>query len=129
MPPVFKAAEYFPTFAGHGRETGVGLLEPGNSTSSPSDLPYRTLNGMQKIKNQRTQSVVGGFRYNEGKPVVGSLLLGFTMMKASLITSASRRHSPRARNRIDREAAPLNYAARVHRGAGRPEPWSTEHSA
>jgi ATP-dependent DNA ligase len=33
--------------------------------------------GMQKIKNYRSADcVVGGFRYNEGKRVVGSLLLG-----------------------------------------------------
>src|SRR5262245_62656448 len=33
--------------------------------------------GMQKIKNYRTvDCVVGGFRYNEGKKTVGSLLLG-----------------------------------------------------
>jgi ATP-dependent DNA ligase len=32
---------------------------------------------MQKIKTYRSADcVVGGFRYNEGKPVVGSLLLG-----------------------------------------------------
>ena len=32
---------------------------------------------MQKIKSHRSADcVVGGFRYNEGKPVVGSLLLG-----------------------------------------------------
>jgi len=32
---------------------------------------------MQKIKNHRSADcVVGGFRYGEGKPVVGSLLLG-----------------------------------------------------
>jgi len=43
------------------------------------DLPYRSgeRTGMQKIKNFRSADcVVGGFRYNEGKPVVGSLLLG-----------------------------------------------------
>ena len=43
------------------------------------DLPYQSGNrhGMQKIKNYRSADcVVGGFRYNEGKPVVGSLLLG-----------------------------------------------------
>lgn len=43
------------------------------------DLPYQSGNrhGMQKIKNYRAADcVVGGFRYNEGKPVVGSLLLG-----------------------------------------------------
>ena len=32
---------------------------------------------MQKIKNYRSADcVVGGFRYNEGKTTVGSLLLG-----------------------------------------------------
>jgi ATP-dependent DNA ligase len=42
------------------------------------DLPYRAgeRTGMQKIKNYRSADcVVGGFRYNEGKSVVGSLLL------------------------------------------------------
>jgi ATP-dependent DNA ligase len=43
------------------------------------DMPYRSgdRTGMQKIKHYRSADcVVGGFRYNEGKPVVGSLLLG-----------------------------------------------------
>ena len=42
------------------------------------DMPYSSGNrhGMQKIKNYRSADcVVGGFRYNEGKRVVGSLLL------------------------------------------------------
>jgi ATP-dependent DNA ligase len=43
------------------------------------DLPYRSgdRTGMQKIKNYRTADcVVGGFRYNRGSRLVGSLLLG-----------------------------------------------------
>lgn len=43
------------------------------------DLPYRSgeRDGMQKIKHRRTADcVVGGFRYAQGKAVVGSLLLG-----------------------------------------------------
>jgi ATP-dependent DNA ligase len=43
------------------------------------DQPYRSgeRDGMQKIKRRRTvDCVVGGFRYAEGKRVVGSLLLG-----------------------------------------------------
>ena len=41
----------------------------------PYDLGERT--AMVKVKNYRTADcVVGGFRYNEGKKVVGSLLLG-----------------------------------------------------
>jgi hypothetical protein len=38
--------------------------------------------------------VVGGFRYNEGKPVVGSLLLGLYDRTAFCITSASPRRYP-----------------------------------
>jgi len=43
------------------------------------DMPYQSgnRNGMQKIKNYRSADcVVGGFRYNEGTKIVGSLLLG-----------------------------------------------------
>jgi ATP-dependent DNA ligase len=43
------------------------------------DFTYRSgdRTGMQKIKNYRSADcVVGGFRYNEGRHVVGSLLLG-----------------------------------------------------
>ena len=43
------------------------------------DFPYRSgeRTGMQKIKNYRSADcVVGGFRYGQGKPDVGSLLLG-----------------------------------------------------
>jgi ATP-dependent DNA ligase len=43
------------------------------------DMPYRSgdSSGMQKIKNYRSADcVVGGFRFNEGTDVVGSLLLG-----------------------------------------------------
>jgi len=43
------------------------------------DVPYQPGKrlGMQKIKNYRSADcVVGGFRYNEGTEVVGSLLLG-----------------------------------------------------
>jgi len=43
------------------------------------DLPYQSgeRTGMEKIKRHRTADcVVGGFRYLEKKPVVGSLLLG-----------------------------------------------------
>ena len=43
------------------------------------DMPYESGNrhGMRKIKNYRSADcVVGGFRYNEGRRTVGSLLLG-----------------------------------------------------
>ncbi len=52
-----------------------------------SNLPYCSGNreGMQKIKRRRTvDCVVGGFRYAEGKRVVGSLLLGLYDKKGLL---------------------------------------------
>jgi ATP-dependent DNA ligase len=52
-----------------------------------TDLPYQSGNrhGMQKIKNFRSADcVVGGFRYNEGTRVVGSLLLGLYDSKGLL---------------------------------------------
>ena len=58
------------------RRTGAAL---DGVIAKRRDLAYRTgeRTGMQKIKNFRSADcVVGGFRYNEGKPVVGSLLLG-----------------------------------------------------
>jgi ATP-dependent DNA ligase len=55
---------------------GVGLDA---IVAKRADLPYRSgeRTGMKKIKAQRTADcVVGGFRYLEKKPLVGSLLLG-----------------------------------------------------
>ena len=55
---------------------GVGL---DGIVAKRDDMPYQTgeRTGMQKIKKQRTADcVVGGFRYLEKKPLVGSLLLG-----------------------------------------------------
>ena len=51
------------------------------------DLRYRsgTRNGMEKIKKLRTADcVVGGFRYLEKEPLVGSLLLGLYNKAGSL---------------------------------------------
>jgi ATP-dependent DNA ligase len=55
---------------------GVGL---DGIVAKRTDLPYQSGErfGMQKIKKQRTADcVVGGFRYLEKKPLVGSVLLG-----------------------------------------------------
>jgi ATP-dependent DNA ligase len=57
-------------------EMGAGL---DGIIAKRDELPYQTgdRTGMQKIKKQRTADcVVGGFRYLERKPLVGSLLLG-----------------------------------------------------
>ena len=56
---------------------------------------------MQKIKNYRSADcVVGGFRYNEGKPVVGSLLLGLYDDDGML--QSCRLHLDRSRARTSR---------------------------
>ena len=70
------------------------------------DLDYRSgeRTGMQKVKNYRSvDCVVGGFRYNEGKPVVGSLLLALmttagcctTLVLPRRSKSRTRKYSPK----------------------------------
>ncbi len=91
------------------------------------DLPYRSgdRTGMQKIKNYRSADcVVGGFRYNEGKPVVGSLLLGLYDDDGLLhhvgFTSIDQ---ARGQAGADQEAREADRAAGLHRQrAGRPKP-------
>jgi ATP-dependent DNA ligase len=65
-----------PAQARHWFRMGVGL---DGVMAKRRDLPYQSgeRTGMKKIKKQRTADcVVGGFRYLEKKPLVGSLLLG-----------------------------------------------------
>ena len=85
---------------------------------------------MQKIKNYRSADcVVGGFRYNEGKPVVGSLLLGLYDGDGLLITSASPRHQARGEAGADRKLekliAPPGFTGNA---PGGPSRWSKERS-
>ena len=91
------------------------------------DLPYRSgdRSGMQKIKNYRSADcVVGGFRYNEGKPVVGSLLLGLYDDKGRLnhvgfTSTIKRAEKPGAHAK----AGKPDRAARFHRQrTGRAQP-------
>ncbi len=98
------------------------------------DLPYQTgeRTGMVKIKNLRTADcVVGGFRYAEKAPVVGSLLLGLYDADGLLhhvgFTSAI----------AASEKAELTKKLEALRGGtgftgkapGGPSRWSTERSA
>jgi ATP-dependent DNA ligase len=98
------------------------------------DVPYSSgdRTGMQKIKNYRSADcVVGGFRYNEGKPVVGSLLLGL-YDDAGLLNHVGFTSSLKA----DEKAA-LTRKLKKLEGApgftgdkpGGPSRWSTERSA
>ena len=98
------------------------------------DSPYRPgeRTGMQKIKNYRSADcVVGGFRYNEGKSVVGSLLLGL-YDRAGLLhhvgftsTIKEQEKTPLTR-KLKPLIAPPGFTGNA---PGGPSRWSTKRSA
>jgi ATP-dependent DNA ligase len=98
------------------------------------DLPYRAglRDGMQKIKTFRSADcVVGGFRYNEGTKVVGSLLLGLYDAKGLLnhvgFTSAlSRSEKKPLTEKLERLVAPPGFTGSA---PGGPSRWSTKRSS
>jgi ATP-dependent DNA ligase len=98
------------------------------------DLPYQSGNrrGMVKIKNYRSADcVVGGFRYNENKPTVGSLLLGL-YNEAGLLdhvgfTSSLKGHEKKAlTERLEKLIAPPGFTGDK---PGGPSRWSTNRSS
>jgi ATP-dependent DNA ligase len=97
------------------------------------DLPYRSgdRSGMQKIKNYRgADCVVGGFRYNEGKPVVGSLLLGLYDDKGRLnhvgfTSTIKRAEKPALTRKLESLIAPPGFTGNA---PGGPSRWSTTRS-
>jgi ATP-dependent DNA ligase len=98
------------------------------------DLPYESGNryGMQKIKNFRSADcVVGGFRYNEGKKTVGSLLLGLYDDRGLLnhvgFTSSLKSEEKRAlTTKLEQLIAPPGFTGDK---PGGPSRWSTKRSA
>ncbi len=98
------------------------------------DLPYRSgdRSGMQKIKNYRSADcVVGGFRYNEGTRVVGSLLLGLYDDAGLLhhvgFTSSIKGIEKKALTaRLKKLIAPSSFTGNT---PGGPSRWSTKRSA
>jgi ATP-dependent DNA ligase len=97
------------------------------------DLAYQsgTRNGMQKIKQHRTvDCVVGGFRYAEGKKIVGSLLLGLYDANGLLdhvgFTSAFKASE---RDEITKRLKPLIASPGfTGRAPGGPSRWSTRRT-
>jgi ATP-dependent DNA ligase len=97
------------------------------------DLEYRSgdRSGMRKIKNYRSADcVVGGFRYNEGKPVVGSLLLGLyddggRLHHVGFTSSIKREDKPALTKRLEKLIAPPGFTGNA---PGGPSRWSTERS-
>ena len=98
------------------------------------DLPYQSGNrhGMQKIKNYRSADcVVGGFRYNEGKPVVGSLLLGLydengLLNHVGFTSSLKSTRKSALTKKLEKLIAPPGFTGDK---PGGPSRWSTKRSA
>jgi ATP-dependent DNA ligase len=98
------------------------------------DLPYQSgeRTGMQKIKNQRTADcVVGGFRYLEKQPQVGSLLLGLYDDEGELdhvgfTSSIHDDERPALTTKLKRIIKPPGFTGRA---PGGPSRWSTKRSA
>jgi len=98
------------------------------------DLPYQSgeRTGMQKIKKQRTADcVVGGFRYLEKEPLVGSLLLGLYNDEGALdhvgFTSSMRDEERAAlTKRLKKLIKPPGFTGKAPGGLSR---WSTKRSS
>lgn len=110
---------------------GVGL---DGVVAKRRDLPYQSgeRTGMQKIKKQRTADcVVGGFRYLEKTPLVGSLLLGLYNGEGNLdhvgFTSSIRDEDrPALTRKLEKLVGAPGFTGKAPGGLSR---WSTKRSA
>jgi ATP-dependent DNA ligase len=97
------------------------------------DFAYRSgdRTGMQKIKNYRSADcVVGGFRYNEGTTVVGSLLLGLYDKRGLLnhvgfTSTIKRQDKPALTKKLKPLIGPPGFTGNA---PGGPSRWSTKRS-
>jgi ATP-dependent DNA ligase len=109
---------------------GVGL---DGIMAKRNDLPYQPgeRTGMQKIKTQRTADcVVGGFRYLEKKPLVGSLLLGLyndagKLDHVGFSSSISDEDRPALTKKLEKLIKSPGFTGKAPGGLSR---WSTKHS-
>lgn len=98
------------------------------------DLPYQSgeRTGMQKIKKERTADcVVGGFRYLERKPQVGSLLLGLYDNQGKLdhvgfTSSIQQKDRPALTAKLKKLIKPPGFTGK---SPGGPSRWSTKRSS
>ncbi len=98
------------------------------------DLAYQsgTRNGMQKIKKLRTADcVVGGFRYLEKSPQVGSLLLGLYNKVGELdhvgfTSSINAKDRPGLTRKLKKLVKPPGFTGKA---PGGPSRWSNKRSA
>src|SRR5262249_50399181 len=97
------------------------------------DAPYQPgdRTAMVKIKNYRSADcVVGGFRYNEGKPVVGSLLLGLydkqgLLNHVGFTSTIKREEKPALTRKLEKLIAPPGFTGNA---PGGPSRWSSRAS-
>ncbi len=97
------------------------------------DRPYAsgTRDAMQKIKNLRSADcVVGGFRYNEGRKVVGSLLLGLyddagLLHHVGFTSGLKASEKPELTKTLEKLIAPPGFTGDK---PGGPSRWSTKRS-
>jgi ATP-dependent DNA ligase len=97
------------------------------------DLPYASgeRTGMQKIKRQRTADcVVGGFRYLEKQPVVGSFLLGLyndegLLDHVGFTSSIQAKDLPALTKKLEKLIKPPGFTGKA---PGGPSRWSTKRS-
>jgi ATP-dependent DNA ligase len=109
---------------------GVGL---DGIVAKRDDLPYQTgeRTGMQKIKKRRTADcVVGGFRYLEKEPLVGSLLLGLyndegLLDHVGFTSSIHREQRAALTKRLEGLIKPPGFTGKA---PGGPSRWSTNRS-
>ncbi len=97
------------------------------------DVPYQSgeRTGMQKIKRQRTADcVIGGFRYLEKQPVVGSLLLGLynddgKLDHVGFTSSIQAKDRPALTRKLKNLIQPPGFTGKA---PGGPSRWSTKRS-
>ena len=98
------------------------------------DLPYQSgeRTGMRKVKKERTADcVVGGFRYLEGKPLVGSLLLGLYNKEGKLdhvgfTSSIQQKDRPALTKKLKSLIKPPGFSGKAPGGPSRWSKRSTE---
>jgi ATP-dependent DNA ligase len=96
------------------------------------DLDYRPgERAMIKVKQQRTADcVVGGFRYAEGKPEVGSLLLGLydgaLLHHVGFTSAIAAKDRPALTKKLEKLIEPPGFTGSA---PGGPSRWNTERTA
>lgn len=110
---------------------GAGSLD--GVIAKRTDLPYESGNrtGMVKVKNLRTADcVIGGFRYAEKEPVVGSLLLGLyedgLLHHVGFCSGLKKDERPELTRKLEALIQPPGFSGRA---PGGPSRWSTDRSA